>query len=743
MDGEVKKARQGPCRWFVRPGLLVFLVVCIIDSVNAQESDTLVADHGRRPFAVVDQIADPSEKHAFLNLYDARDAQARVALAGAFLARYPKSWLLAEVYEMAAKACIDLGDYNRALIYGRQSLTLFPENPLLLVPLANALAQQGHPDEAKQRALEALAYLEYFGRPSAVRERDWPQLSRQLEASARFVLGRVAASEALAMKPGPEQTSRMNESLAFLSRARALNPQDPEIVYLMGLDYLAVGRKDLAAGSFAACYRLSGLLKDEALEKLRKIFNSSEATARISFDRFLAKADETVILRSEDSPTETPKSPSPLPEYAGSQVCRTCHVSIFEAWQQTGMARMLRPYRPENVVGDFVQENTFYLGDEVHWDQQRFEVLPGPARSLFARMVIEKGRHYFDIRQSDQQWHRYPVDYTIGSKWQQAYATRLPNGHIQVFPIQYNLLRHRWINFWKIIDVPGSERADPRTWERLDAAMSYQINCTPCHTSQLRNVKGGGFESEAVEFREPGVDCEMCHGPSARHAASMAAGEPYEKKSDDPPVDFNKISSQESVAICAQCHMQSALREPGPHGELNYSRQGGQFYVHFKARPYTEFSFRARYKDGRFRETTFLVEALMRTACYRKGGVTCVHCHDPHPSDAASNKASLRYPGQPDRMCLQCHGEMAGKIEAHTHHPANSEASRCVSCHMPRIANALLFTGRSHQIDDIPNPAMTRRFGQDDSPSACLLCHQDKDEQWLVRQTWLSGSRAR
>ena len=46
-------------------------------------------------------------------------------------------------------------------------------------------------------------------------------------------------------------------------------------------------------------------------------------------------------------------------------------------------------------------------------------------RTLFARMVIQGGRHYFDIMESDGRWHSYPVDYTIGSKWQQAYATTI------------------------------------------------------------------------------------------------------------------------------------------------------------------------------------------------------------------------------------------------------------------------------------------------------------------------------
>jgi len=67
--------------------------------------------------------------------------------------------------------------------------------------------------------------------------------------------------------------------------------------------------------------------------------------------------------------------------------------------------------------------------------------------------------------------------------------------------------------------------------------------------------------------------------------------------------------------------------------------------------------------------------------------------------------------------------------------------SRCVSCHMPRIMDALVFRARTHQIDDIPNAEMTQHFGQEDSPNACLLCHKEKSAEW-VQQTMLGWKPA-
>jgi predicted CXXCH cytochrome family protein len=413
-----------------------------------------------------------------------------------------------------------------------------------------------------------------------------------------------------------------------------------------------------------------------------------------------------------------------------------CHQDIYQNWSHTGMARMLRPYAPENVFGDFAQNNVFYLGDEVIEDGEGYKFIPGKDRQPFARMIVDRGRHYFEIKQSDRSWHRYPVNYTIGSKWQQGYVTRLPNGQLQVFPIEYNARYRKWVNFWKIIDAPGTERDDPLLWEKFSPATNYMMNCAVCHTSQLRNTKGGGFQPESLEFREPGIDCEMCHGPGGKHVAAHMKGEAYEKDPLQPPVDFTRISSAESVAICSQCHMQSAIRAPGPGGELNYSRGGDGFFERYKSRPYAEFFLKAHFKDGRFRQTSFIAESFLRSKCFRMGGATCVSCHDPHHDDAASNPTSLRFLSEPNRMCTQCHAEFkdAENLHRHTRHPMNSEGSQCASCHMPRIMYALMSQARTHRIDDIPNAQLTEQFGQPQSPNACLICHGDKSIAWLDQQ---------
>ena len=573
------------------------------------------------------------------------------------------------------------------------------------------------------------------GRPGAVAEAEWPATKRRLQASANFALGRALLQEAVDAPAGEKRIALLHEIEGALSQARSFNPGDDEILYALRLVRASSNDFPAAASFFAKVYQLNGDLAPKALEHLQAIYKTRAANSRADFASFVQQAAGSKTTESDEAPPEKPAAAQQMPAYAGSDSCRTCHGGIYLNWSHSGMSKMLRPYAPENVIGDFTQNNEFYAEDDAEYQDGKLKVVRGANRTPFARMVIKDGKHYFDIHQSDGQWRRYPVDYTIGSKWQQAYATKLPNGEIHVFPIQYNVRERQWLNFWKVIDSAGSDRADLQSWQKFEPATNYLSVCAVCHTSQLRTAKGGGFGTENLEFREPGIDCEMCHGPSARHVGAMNSGDDYSKTPLDPPVEFAKIGNRDFVAICSQCHMQSAIRTPGPHGELNYATTGG-FFMRNPMIPFSEFSRKGFYKDGRFRQTTFIVEALERSKCFQKGQLSCGTCHNPHIHDETSNLTALKFRDDPDQMCTGCHTQFQdkAKLAAHTHHAPGSEAGQCVSCHMPRIMDALLFRARTHRIDDIPNPDMTERFGQSESPNACLLCHTEKSAQWVKLQ---------
>ena len=717
------------------PAILFGMLLNMAAPVAAQDIDTVVTTTNRNPSTVADQIGDPAERAAFLRLYQHRDAAEMLRAAKLFLQDFPQSAFLAQAYEVAADSSFDQHEYAAGLDFAKQSLTFLPENPQLLVAVADVQAREHLNDEAVASARAALDYFERFGRPGAIPESEWPATKRRLQASANFALGRALLQEALNAPAGEKRNALLKESQQALSQASTLNPDDWEIVYTLGLARLSSGDFLAAANAFARVYLQKGELAPKALEHLQAIHKTLAANSKEDFESFVQRAARSSAAESQQLPPEKSTVAQEMPAYAGSDSCRACHGGVHRNWSHSGMSKMLRPYAPENVIGDFTQNNEFYLGDDAEYKDGKLEVVRGANRSPFARMQVRDGKHYFDILESGGQWHTYPVDYTIGSKWQQAYATKLPNGQIHVFPIQYSAREKQWLNFWKLIDSPGSARADLQSWQKLDETTSYQAVCAVCHTSQLRNDKGGAFDPANLEFREAGIDCEMCHGPSSRHVAAMDNGDEYKKEPLDPPVEFKKIGNRDFVAICSQCHMQSAIRTPGPHGELNYSTSGS-FFMRNPMIPFSEFSRKGFYKDGRFRQTTFIVEALERSQCFQKGELSCGTCHNPHSHDESSNPTALKFRDDPNQMCTGCHTQFQdkAKLAAHTHHSSGSEGSQCASCHMPRIMDALLFRARTHQIDDIPNPDMTQRFGQSESPNACLLCHADKSGPWVKQQ---------
>ena len=327
---------------------------------RSQELDTVLLREraAREQSTIIDQVADPKERRAFLKLYEARDPQKRRSLAKAFLADYPQSWLLSQVYEMASKACIDLEDYDEAIQLGSQSLRLLPENPLLLVPLANVQLQKGQLAAARTNAGAAIEYLDEFDRPAAVPAPKWPTLLAQLRASADYVLGRVEMANALRGN-GAEKQEGLRRSESFLQRAQAFNAQDLEISYLLGLTEMSLGKPRIAAFYFAKISHTPGPLQEKAVDNLHRIYASDPGLSS-SFEKFLESSEreggQEPVPAASATGTSEEKHAS---EYAGSQSCQPCHAAIYKSWQETGMSRMLRRYNPENVVGDFRVSNQF------------------------------------------------------------------------------------------------------------------------------------------------------------------------------------------------------------------------------------------------------------------------------------------------------------------------------------------------------------------------------------------------
>ena len=126
------------------------------------------------------------------------------------------------------------------------------------------------------------------------------------------------------------------------------------------------------------------------------------------------------------------------------------------------------------------------------------------------------------------------------------------------------------------------------------------------------------------------------------------------------------------------------------------------------------FSFATRFwSDGSPRLTAYEYQGLLRSDCFRRGGMTCLSCHAMHAGDP-HGQMRPDLPG--DAICTQCHGAYSGtRLAQHTRHARASAGSRCVACHMPPVVYGIMNWHPTHEIVS-PDPRAAAASGK---PDAC------------------------
>ena len=79
-------------------------IVCFASAtVSAQESDTTILKGSQTTYTILSDVKDPQERDLFSSLYATSDPLVRHQLAERFLASYPQSWLLSQVYRFGSQ----------------------------------------------------------------------------------------------------------------------------------------------------------------------------------------------------------------------------------------------------------------------------------------------------------------------------------------------------------------------------------------------------------------------------------------------------------------------------------------------------------------------------------------------------------------------------------------------------------------------------------------------------------------
>jgi tetratricopeptide (TPR) repeat protein len=276
--------------------------------------------------------------------------------------------------------------------------------------------------------------------------------------------------------------------------------------------------------------------------------------------------------------------------------------------------------------------------------------------------------------------------------------------------------------------VPISEDmrlADCGDWPpvRPIGTVDRYANCQECHGSQIRTALDTAAHAYRTEYATLRVNCESCHGPARRHVAWAAGG------AQGADIGLESLAYRDkdaSLGVCFQCHaIKDVVREGWLPGEKLEDYYALSFPV-LGDEPY--------FADGRVR--TFAYQANhLASACYLQGPMDCVSCHEPHGQGYRdTNRRPLASPYD-DGQCTSCHPSKGIDPEAHTHHAAGSEASRCVSCHMPylqhpEVGPQIPFARSDHTIA-VPRPTFDADLG---ITGACAGCHRDRTPLQLQQE---------
>jgi hypothetical protein len=258
-------------------------------------------------------------------------------------------------------------------------------------------------------------------------------------------------------------------------------------------------------------------------------------------------------------------------------------------------------------------------------------------RGKYTYTIRKEGAHVTFIAKDGRDTITEPVFAAVGSgSVFQAYLIQ-HRGEYYRAPADY------FTSQGKLGPDPDANAALPAT---LETALGKHLSaddvrgCFGCHSPA--SVIDGKFDLAA---RTPGIGCEVCHGPGAKHVDAMRTGKPRQGTISNP----GRLRSELQADFCDQCHESASnMKKENPHGT---------------------------------RSVVSPEYRLQQSRCFRAADArsTCFACHDSHAPMARETAAY-------DSKCLACH-TLRGGTAARADQTGKScpvGQRDCAGCHMPK-----------------------------------------------------------
>jgi hypothetical protein len=353
-------------------------------------------------------------------------------------------------------------------------------------------------------------------------------------------------------------------------------------------------------------------------------------------------------------------------QYAGSQVCASCHAAVFNAYTHNNHNKTSSAVNSDSLKKLIDSSNgDFYFPDSsyIHVEEKD---------SLFIQEQLLKGK----ALRSEK------IDISFGSAEKaQTYAYWKGSKSFQL-PLTWFSSMHTWAN------SPGF----PARRAYFDRVI--EARCFECHATYIHKefVQSGSLKVEEKLDRKTviyGIGCERCHGPAAVHVQ-------YHKSNPSASramymVSIKSMSRRQQLDVCAACHSgndQAAMKSL-------FAFIPGDTLANFY---FPDFGNNKAEPDVHGKQMQMLAASL----CYQRSEMTCNSCHDAHERETKLEMFITK--------CMNCHHQSAHALNRLKEQENGLISQNCIDCHMPLQESKTISFNSGAELKQIPYFLRTHRI---------------------------------